>query len=215
MITTKDQEELFRLIADYIRKDIQCLAIGGTAMMFKNYKTATKDIDLVFHTEDDRTAFIKAIQELGYKEISLREIYDDKRVALKNKPLLFTRGDERFDLFVKDVFGFTLSFESKTMTQRHDFIGKKELNVYVPSPEMLVLLKAITRRSKDMEDIVSIIKIEKNLNWKKIITDAVAQRKNKQWILYDLEQTMQELKKITFIPQSYFDILYKGEEKKS
>ena len=51
MINTKDQEHLFKLIADYLDKDITCIAIGGTAMMFAGYKTATKDIDLVFASE--------------------------------------------------------------------------------------------------------------------------------------------------------------------
>jgi len=46
MINTKDQEDLFRLITDYLQKDITCMAIGGTAMMFSGYKAATKDIDL-------------------------------------------------------------------------------------------------------------------------------------------------------------------------
>ena len=48
MINTQDQEELFRLIAEYLEKDISCTAIGGTAMMFSGYKNTTKDIDIIF-----------------------------------------------------------------------------------------------------------------------------------------------------------------------
>jgi hypothetical protein len=52
MIGTKDQEELLRLISDYISCDLVCTAVGGTAMMFLGYKSATKDIDLVFKKRD-------------------------------------------------------------------------------------------------------------------------------------------------------------------
>src|SRR3989338_9484049 len=104
MIETKDQEELFKLIANYLKRDIVCIAIGGTAMMFAGYKTATKDIDLVFKSEQDRQVFVKAIELLGYKERSLARIYDEKRRQHFHKPKIYTRGDERFDLFVKNVF---------------------------------------------------------------------------------------------------------------
>ncbi len=49
MINTEDQEALFTLISTYLKKNVTCYAIGGTAMMFYGYKTTTKDIDLVFH----------------------------------------------------------------------------------------------------------------------------------------------------------------------
>ena len=68
MINTEYQEALFKLISNYLKKDIHCIAIGGTAMMIKNYQNTTKDIDLVFKNEKDRESFISAIKELGYKE---------------------------------------------------------------------------------------------------------------------------------------------------
>jgi len=153
MINTQDQEQLFKLIADYLEKDLTCIAIGGTAMMFKGYKNTTKDIDIVFKTEKDRETFTKAIEQLGYKQISLGKIYDEKRKIHKSKPLMYSRGDERFDLFIKDVFGFGLSFEQEAMTEKIDVIGKYEMSIQLLSKETLVLLKAITGREKDFEDI--------------------------------------------------------------
>ena len=154
MINTQDQEELLRLIADYLEDDIKCVAIGGTAMMFQGYKTTTKDIDLVFTNNSERNNFIRAIEKLGYTQRSLKFVYGENRLKNKNKPLLYSRGDERFDLFVKDVFGFEIEFEK--FVQRHDFIGKKEIIVFTLSKEYLILLKAITNREKDYEDIETI-----------------------------------------------------------
>jgi hypothetical protein len=208
MINTQDQEELFKLIAEYIPEDIECTAIGGTAMMFLNYKNTTKDIDLVFENEKKQEAFIKAITQLGYKEKALFEIYDEKRRKHKAKPRMFTRGDERFDLFTKSVFGFKLNTKNDLFIQRNDFLGKKELIIKILPKEYIILLKAITGREKDQEDIETIIQIEKDINWEIIIKEAIKQSKNNQWILHDIEETMQNLRKKTFIKKQYFDALY-------
>ena len=42
MISTKDQEELFELISKYMDEDIECYALGGTAMMFYGYKNTSR-----------------------------------------------------------------------------------------------------------------------------------------------------------------------------
>jgi len=213
MISTKDQEELFTLIAEYLEKDIQCVAIGGTAMMFSNYKNTTKDIDLVFKNEEDRNTFIKAIKKLGYKEQGIGIIYDKKRKEHKGKPVMYTRGEERFDLFTKNVFGYAISFTQKGITQRVDVIGKKELNIHIPTIEELILLKAITGREKDYEDIETIIEIEKNVNWTIIVDKAITQQKTNKWILIDLEETLQKIKKKYFIKQELFDRIYEAQKK--
>jgi hypothetical protein len=211
MINVQDQEQLFRLISDYIKKDLECLAIGGTAMMFYGYKAATKDIDLVFKTAQDRQIFIEAIKELGYGSISMRNIYDDKRVNVSSRPLLFSRGEERFDLFTETVFGFKPDLSAKMAVQRHDFLGRHEIILYLPAKEQLILLKAITGRPTDLEDIEAIVKSEKVIDWDIIVREAIRQKKSLPWILIDLEETLQKLKKITFIKKRYFDMLFKAQ----
>jgi hypothetical protein len=208
MINTEDQEQLFKLISEYIKKDIICIAIGGTAMMFQGYKSLTKDIDLVFMTNEDRDIFIDAIKELGYSEKSLLNIYDSKREKNPFRPLIYSRGEERFDLFVKNVFGFNLEFNQDKIVQRHDFIGKCELILYILPKELLILLKSITNREKDFEDIETIIKIEKNIDWEYIVSVAKNQKDCNEWILIDLEETLQKVKKFTFIKKKVFDMVY-------
>ena len=211
MINTKDQEELFKLIAEYLEESIECFAIGGTAMMFSNYKNTTKDIDIVFKDEKSKKIFVKAIEELGYKKTAIVDVYDKKRKESQSKPEIFSRGEERFDLFVKSVFGFKLDFDS--FVQRHDFIGKRELTLYVPMVELLVLLKSITNRERDYEDIETTVKIEKNLDWDFVVNQAIKQKDNLPWVLIDLEETMQSLKKISFIKKRCFDRLYEAQSK--
>ncbi len=207
MISTQDQDQLFKLIADYLEDDLECTAIGGTAMMFSGYKTATKDIDLVFNSEKDRKVFVKAIEQLGYKEKSLF-FYDEKRRKFSNRPKIFSRGEERFDLFVKNVFGFEIDASDSIITQKHDFMGKKMLVIRVLPKEHLVLLKSITGRERDYEDIEAIMQVEKDLDWEWIVEEAIRQKKSNEWILIDLEETMQKLKKKYFIKKKHFDRIY-------
>jgi len=209
MINTQDQEQLLKLIAEYLEKDLTCIAIGGTAMMFKGYKNATKDIDLVFRTTTDRDTFIKAIEQLGYKKTHLEQVYDKKRRSKRSKPLMYSRGDERFDLFVKEVFGYKLSF--KQITERIDIIGKKKMTINLLNKEMTVLLKAITGREKDYEDIETIMETEKHIDWEQLVNQAIEQREHNEWILIDLEETMQQLRKKFFIKEEHFEKIYSAE----
>lgn len=210
MINTQDQEELFTLIANYLEEDLTCVAIGGTAMMFMKYKNTTKDIDLVFNSEEERKQFITAIEQLGYKEKALGNIYSQQQKNHEGKPQMFTRGDERFDLFVKTVFGYEIS--TKEFVQRRDYLGEKELTIQILDKEELVLLKAITNREKDYEDIETILEIEKTLDWDSLIEKAIAQKNNNEWILIDLEATLQKLKKKTFIANKHFKRIYEEQE---
>ena len=56
MIAYEDQMDLFRLVSRNIKRDLECYAFGGTAMMFYGYNDETKDIDLLFdigHIEEE------------------------------------------------------------------------------------------------------------------------------------------------------------------
>jgi len=208
MINTSEQEELLKLIANFMKTDIEAVAIGGTAMMFSNYKNATKDIDIVFKDVEDRDVFIDAIKQLGYIEKSLSDIYDEKRQQNPAKPLMFSRSDERFDLFVSSVFGFKINFSQDAVLQKYDFLGKSRLTLNVPVKEVLILLKAITGRETDFEDIVTILKAENNVSWDSITKQAIGYKESLPWILIDLEECMQKLGKLFDIDDTYFKRLY-------
>ena len=207
MIQQEDQENLFRLISSYIKKDVVCYSFGGTAMMYYGYKTTTKDIDLLFDTEGTRDTFIDAILVLGYKRMSMVSVYPANLINEKKKPEMFTRGDERFDIFLKNVFQTTFREEmKKRFFARHDYtMGKNTLTVFVLSKEDLIFIKSITRREKDFDDIITIVQRESNVNWNLIIEEALWQSKHGDgWAILDLEETMQRLKKIIFLKKEYF-----------
>lgn len=208
MITQKDQNDLFMLIAKKLDKDIECIAFGGTAMMFYGYKNVTKDIDLVFNSIEDRKVFISAIEKLGYKEKNkLLSIYSkDKRIDT-TAPVMFQLSDERFDLFAETIFRFKIS---ETIFQRveqfQDFQDKNRLRLNIISSEDLVLLKSLTDRENDFEDIKKIISLADHFDWNLVVDEAKKQPDG--WILLDLEKTLLKLKDEFDIPESVFKKLY-------
>ena len=88
----------------------------------------------------------------------------------ENKPDMLTRGDERLDLFVRDVIDFTFS---KNMQQRaadtHQFGDK--LTLKIANIQDLILMKCATSRLKDKDDVRSII-LSRNIDWNIIIKEA-------------------------------------------
>lgn len=48
MINLEEQISLFKIIGSQLKNKVECIVIGGSAMMFYGAKNATKDVDLVF-----------------------------------------------------------------------------------------------------------------------------------------------------------------------
>lgn len=210
MINLQNMNELFELISKKIRRDITCYAFGGNAMMQYGYKDSTKDIDLLFEDEESREEFIRAITLLGYEKTPLKTIYSEEKQQEKNKPLMFKTEHERFDLFLKEVFQTKLSKNIKERVYgKFDYVDKNMLSVLVFSKEDIILMKSITDRAKDFEDIVTIVNKEKTIDWKQIVEEAVWQAKHGDtWVILDLEETMQRLKEHTLIRTEIFDLLH-------
>lgn len=212
MITYEDQMGIFDLISKGISKDAECYAFGGTAMMFYGYKDETKDIDLLFEDEASRDEFVKSINNLGFSETTLANIYIPEKLRDKNVPRMFKREDSRFDIFLKKIFKTVISPRMKEdLYAVHDFKGKNNLRVKVLRKEFIVLLKAVTERDRDFEDILTIVKKEKTFDWQYLIDEVIWQyRHGDSWVLLDTEKMLMELKKYVFIEQKYLKQLYKA-----
>lgn len=215
MITHTEQMDLFSLLGKNIKQDIECFAFGGNAMMFYGYKDETKDVDLLFEQEATRLEFIRVLCLLGYVETSPITIYLPEKLKDKNKPLMYKRGEGRFDLFVGKIFRTQISPKMKEdLFAVHDFKAAQLLRVKVLRKEHLVLLKAVTSRDKDFEDILTITQKEKNFDWQYLIEEAVWQhQQGDSWILLDVEKMLRELKQYVFIEEKYFKQLYAGQKR--
>ncbi|MEK6961208.1 MAG: DUF6036 family nucleotidyltransferase [Nanoarchaeota archaeon] len=166
MISIDKQQKLLLDLSKELQKPITAYAVGGTAMMFLGLKESTLDVDLVFEDTESKDLLMNAAQAMGYQKMDAVKIYGNK----KNKPDMLTRGDERLDLFVRDVIDFTFS---KNMQQRaadtHQFGDK--LTLKIANIHDLILMKCATSRLKDKDDVRSII-LSRNIDWNIIIKEA-------------------------------------------
>ena len=216
MITYEDQMDIFRLMSRNIKRNMECYAFGGTAMMFYGYKDETKDIDLLFEKDVDRDEFIKALESLGFSETTPQNIYISEKLKEKDIPRMFKRDDNRFDIFSKKIFKTVISPRMKEdIFAIHEFKQGRNLKVKVLRKEHIVLLKAVTERKNDFDDIRAIVEKEKNFDWNYLIEEAVWQYEHgDSWVLLDTEKMLRELKKYVFIEQKYLKQLYSAHGKK-
>ncbi len=210
MITHRDQMDLFSLISKSLKEDVTCWAFGGTAMMFYGFKEDTKDIDILFENEGSRATFISCIKELGFSEFSPLGIYIPEKLRDRHKPLMFKKDSARFDIFFGKIFRTQLSPKMREdKFAMHDFKHSHLLRINVLRTEHIVLLKGVTNRDKDFEDIVTIVSKDKHFDWQYLVDEAIWQHDHgDSWVLLDLEKTMKQLKEYIFIGEKYFKQIY-------
>ena len=148
----KDLENFLQLIAD-LDEEIELFAIGGTAMILKNIKEATKDIDFL------TTAPYKKIKEL----FTLAGLNEKDPSKLCN---IWYLDKIRIDIFHDEfIMGFTLPDDWKKSSHSLRDIGK--LKIYILNWYDLIITKIARSESRDIEDILAIIEAEK-IDFKKL-----------------------------------------------
>jgi hypothetical protein len=205
MINVDKQLSLFVDVSKRLKKKITAYAIGGTAMMFSGFKDSTLDIDLVFDSEKDRSVFIDAVEVLGYKVMDSVVVYGSKA----NHPLMLTRGDERFDLFVGFVIGFVFSDAVKSRADEIRQFGDG-LFLRVVDVHDIILMKCATDRLKDKDDIIKIISLKK-IDWDVVVGEAKNQvLLGRETAVFDLGCFLEDLRNSSGvdIPVSVLDSLF-------
>lgn len=195
MITLDHQLELFKLIGSIMKNKIECLVIGGSAMMFYGAKETTKDIDLVLMKENDLSIMKSAIIKIGFEEKKVTKSL--KHLNIHKYESVWLEGrNTRFDLFCKGVIDIRIS---ETILARvkemHEF---GNLIIKVVSPEDILFLKSVTERPRDKEDAIQLMN-KFRINWDIIIEESIHQTKIGQYLfavfLFDfLEELNEDLK---------------------
>ncbi len=169
--------DLFCNLDNLLSKRMRVYLIGGGALVLKNVKTSTKDIDIILENKRDFELLKKALANLGFKKIAEN---------------VFESGIYSIDAYVKRVLnGFALT---KTMKKRAEVIfDGKFLKVYTLSNEDLFLLKTYSGREGDIEDCEALAKL--SLNWKNVLEECLLQEKKlKKLFSICLLDMLEELK---------------------
>ena len=173
MINLQEQISLFRIIGGQLKKKVECIAIGGSAMMFYGAKNTTKDVDLVFLKEEDLIEVKKILYNSGFDERkNIKGIFREDEAA--GKPVMMDGKETRFDLFLNEVIGFRIHEKTiERLKESHEF---GNFIVKTASPEDILMMKGCTEREKDRDDAAELIK-KFNINWNIILDEASNQTK--------------------------------------
>jgi hypothetical protein len=139
-----DLENFLQTIADF-DVEIELFALGGTAMVIKNIKEATKDIDFLTTAkyEDIKRLFLLA----GLKEESPSQLCNIWRF---NNQL-------RMDMFYGAfIMGVQLPEDWKRLSEHIRTIGK--VNLYLLNWYDIIITKIARSEKRDILDIISILK---------------------------------------------------------
>lgn len=205
MIDIKQQEEIFIAIGNILDKKLVVYAIGGTAMMLRNIKDSTLDVDFVFEKKRDKEKFINALRTFGAADSDVTLVYGLK----KNTPIMLKLGNVRFDLFMSKVITSTFSEKMKSRArQTHEF--GKNLIVEAADPNDIIIMKSATSRAKDLEDITLIAK-KNPVNWDIILDEAKEQvALGNETAVMSLREKLEKLnnQKAIVVPNKTLDSLW-------
>ena len=173
MINLQEQISLFKIIGGQLKNKVECIAIGGSAMMFYGAKSTTKDVDLVFLEKYGLEAVKKVLFDSGFDERkNIKGIFrEDEEVS---KPVMMDGTSTRFDLFLNEVIGFKI--HEKTLDRLKEVHEFGNFKVKTASPEDILMMKACTEREKDRDDAAELVR-KFNINWDIILDESSKQTK--------------------------------------
>lgn len=153
METNLDNLNTFlQLLAD-LNEELELYAVGGTAMILKNIKETTKDID--FLTTEYQEKIRKLFNLAGLKEKDASKLCN-----------IWYLGDIRIDLFYDEfILGFSLPDDWKDKSEYIKDIGKVKL--YILNWQDIIITKIARNERRDIDDTIDIIKAE-NINFEEL-----------------------------------------------
>jgi predicted nucleotidyltransferase len=135
--------------------------IGGVAASLLGQPRLTVDLDaVILISVDDLPKLIDA----AFHEGMITRIVDAENFAQKNRVLLLQHENSGINI---DISLGILPFEAEMVERSQEFkLG--DLHIRLPTPEDLIIMKAIAHRSKDLEDIKAVAASHPNLDKRRI-----------------------------------------------
>ncbi len=144
--SSTDLDNFIQLLAD-LNEEIELFALGGTAMVLKSIKEATKDIDFITTTN------YKTIKRL----FTIAGLKEQEPSQLCN---IWYLGNIRIDIFYHEfILGYPLPPDWKKLSEHIKTIGK--IKIFILNWFDLIITKIARSEKRDIEDIIAIIKSQK------------------------------------------------------
>lgn len=180
----------------FAESTVDFLVIGGVAVSLLARPRTTQDIDVLSLLDESRWEdFVKSGSRFGF----VPRINDALEFAQKNRILLMRHKKSQLDIDIS--FGM-LPFEEESF-KRKIIRRIGAVNVPLPAPEDLIIMKAVAHRPQDMVDVAAILETCPKSDLKRIrqCVGEFAGVLGKPEILSQLEKVIRE--RITRIKKSY------------
>ncbi|MCK9442768.1 MAG: BRCT domain-containing protein [Methanothrix sp.] len=143
--------ELFEQLGQVLEQKVEALLIGGAVMLELGLKDATKDIDVVCRSEEDKKRMLAAAKALGFEIVGPEKRHE--RLGVKR---LAVKGGRNLDIFAERIsYDFDLS---ESMWQRATRIRSfGSLMVRDASLEDIFIMKLIANRPGDAPDCSALV----------------------------------------------------------
>ncbi len=160
-------EPLYSVLKDLVRwfqeGNYSGIIIGGVAVSFLSQPRTTRDVDILTLVDDaEWPRFLELGKKFGFQSRQK----DALEFAQQNRVLWVKHQPTSIDVDIS--FGL-LPFE-RDIFKRAKKIKIANFTISLPSPEDLIIMKAVAHRPIDMEDIRSILEVNPNLDFKRIKT---------------------------------------------
>ena len=155
---------LFEDIGNNLSENVAVYLIGGENMRLKGLKPATKDCDLVVTNKSDYHTIQKVLIKMKYRKIKHHSFSkEDMRIDPMSVFIHTTRS--RLDIFIQQIAD--LLYLTGTMKQRAVFEKYGYLQLGILSNEDIFILKAVTDREGDIQDMFALIQNKGNSTYHK------------------------------------------------
>jgi predicted nucleotidyltransferase len=142
---------------------VRGVLIGGVAASLLGRPRFTNDIDLLILDLDGRILpFIEKLKSYGIEP----RISDAEAFARRARVLLARHAASGINI---DISMGILPFENEAI-QRRIAASAAGIELYVPTPEDLIILKSIAQRPTDLQDIQAIVGRHPNLDKERILS---------------------------------------------
>ncbi len=166
MATDNVPVPLRQALGDLVRwideEHLKGVVIGGVAVALLGRPRITRDVDAMVLLEDKREEdLLTSAQEYGFEP----RLSDALEFARRRSVLLFRHQPSGIDVEV--ILGL-MPFEEETIARAS---AREVLNVRVPlpSPEDLIIMKAVAGRPHDLRDIEGIVESASSLDRQRIL----------------------------------------------
>jgi hypothetical protein len=163
---------VLRKLGEKLNTTVHAYLLGGANLLLRGLKKATKDLDVVVEDKRDFSKLQSVLLASGFRPLGEMKLTPSDR-KLNPSGIYVAEGMPRFDLFTKVICNAL--FLTDEMKSRAETMAFGKLVLHLLSLEDVFLLKSITEREGDMEDMATIVRRGGGLKWGEILKTYLAE----------------------------------------